>query len=124
RHTRSKRDWSSDVCSSDLTELADLPEMNRRIDTAVIAAGRDPREIRRVLNLPGRFQDRDSGLLVGPPGQWVEQLLPLALEHGIGTLVLAADDAATIERYAAEVAPALRSAVADERSGRGQATRA
>lgn len=105
------------------SELADLPEMNRRIDTAVIAAGRDPREIRRVLNLPGRFQDRDGGLLVGPPGQWVEQLLPLTLEHGIGTLVLAADDAATIERYAAEVAPALRAAVADERSGRGQATR-
>src|SRR5207249_8046749 len=24
RHTRSKRDWSSDVCSSDLRELAEL----------------------------------------------------------------------------------------------------
>src|SRR5207249_6030404 len=28
RHTRSKRDWSSDVCSSDLTTVACIPEPN------------------------------------------------------------------------------------------------
>src|SRR5699024_11706470 len=29
RHTRSKRDWSSDVCSSDLTILYDVGDWNK-----------------------------------------------------------------------------------------------
>src|SRR5699024_12058005 len=29
RHTRSKRDWSSDVCSSDLAATADLKDVNK-----------------------------------------------------------------------------------------------
>src|SRR2546422_4162492 len=32
RHTRCSRDWSSDVCSSDLTELAErFPQFRRRL---------------------------------------------------------------------------------------------
>src|SRR6266513_5615083 len=43
RHTRSKRDWSSDVCSSDLVELAwrDGPRwVSRLIRRAVTKSGR------------------------------------------------------------------------------------
>src|SRR5699024_2140755 len=42
RHTRSKRDWSSDVCSSDLTErelLAPLRETEYLIDTTDLTPG-------------------------------------------------------------------------------------
>jgi alkanesulfonate monooxygenase SsuD/methylene tetrahydromethanopterin reductase-like flavin-dependent oxidoreductase (luciferase family) len=86
------------------------------IDDAAVEAGRDPREIRRLLNIGGRFSERSGGLLDGPSGQWVEDLLPAAVEHGVGTFILASDDPATIEQFAAEVAPALREAVAQERS--------
>ena len=39
----------------------------------------------------------------------------MTLEHGISGFILATDDAETIERYAAEVAPATRELVAAER---------
>src|SRR5699024_11870960 len=35
RHTRSKRDWSSDVCSSDLDQIAGIGITNQR-ETAVV----------------------------------------------------------------------------------------
>jgi alkanesulfonate monooxygenase SsuD/methylene tetrahydromethanopterin reductase-like flavin-dependent oxidoreductase (luciferase family)/FAD/FMN-containing dehydrogenase len=78
----------------------DLERGNRIIDEAARAAGRDPREIRRLLNVPGDLT--------------VEQLLPFALEHGVSTFISMADDPATIERWGGEVAPALRAAVAAE----------
>jgi hypothetical protein len=34
------------------------------------------------------------------------------IEHGVSTLILASDDPTTMQRFAAEVAPALREAVA------------
>src|SRR5699024_11479838 len=39
RHTRSKRDWSSDVCSSDLTNKA-AREMKNRVEQLVGPAGK------------------------------------------------------------------------------------
>ncbi len=51
----------------------------------------------------------------------MEELTRLALENGVGTFVLAADDTATIETFASEVAPAVRERVAAER-GRGVPT--
>ena len=53
------------------------------IDEAADEAGRDPREIRRLLNIWGQFGHRDGGFLNGPSAQWIEQLLPLALEDGV-----------------------------------------
>jgi alkanesulfonate monooxygenase SsuD/methylene tetrahydromethanopterin reductase-like flavin-dependent oxidoreductase (luciferase family) len=76
----------------------DLAAGNARIDRAARAAGRDPREIRRLLN-------------VGPD-QTPEDLARLVTEDRIDTLIVAADDAATIERLAAETAPAVRELVA------------
>jgi alkanesulfonate monooxygenase SsuD/methylene tetrahydromethanopterin reductase-like flavin-dependent oxidoreductase (luciferase family)/FAD/FMN-containing dehydrogenase len=84
------------------------------IDEAALAAGRNPAEIRRLLNVGGRFSPRRGGMLDGPPEQWVEQLLPYAVEDGVDTFILASDDPATMQRFATEVAPALREAVERE----------
>ncbi|TNC18234.1 LLM class flavin-dependent oxidoreductase [Georgenia sp. 311] len=96
-----------------------LRDGNAMIDVAAASAGRDPREVRRVLNVTGRFAPDAAGFLDGPPERWVADLLPLVLDDGVGTVVLASDDPATLERFARDVAPALREAVADARARRG-----
>lgn len=71
--------------------------------------------MRRLLNIGGSFANDGGGFLDGPPRQWAEQLTEVALTHGTSGFILAADDAATTERYAAEVAPAVRQLVAAAR---------
>jgi alkanesulfonate monooxygenase SsuD/methylene tetrahydromethanopterin reductase-like flavin-dependent oxidoreductase (luciferase family)/FAD/FMN-containing dehydrogenase len=83
---------------------------NKVIDEAAVEAGREPSDIRRLLNISGSFSTTSSGFLQGPPSQWVDELLPLILEDGVGTLILATDSAADLERFATEVIPALRAA--------------
>ena len=100
-------------------EPGGIADGNRIIDEAATAAGRDPREIRRHLNLSGSFAERSTGLLNGPAEQWVEQLLPMAIDDGIGTFILGSDDPRAMQTFAEEVMPALRSAVAAERADRG-----
>lgn len=95
----------------------DLRRGNAIIDEEAERHGRDPRAIRRLLNVmhgPGQ----DHGPLQGPPEQWAEQLLPFVLEHGVGTFVLGSDDPRLIAAFGREVAPALREAAARERDGR------
>ena len=88
----------------------DLRAGNRVIDEAALEAGRDPREIRRLANIVGRFADKRGGFLDGPSQQWVEELLPLVVDDGVGTFILMADDERTMAQFAHEVAPALRAA--------------
>ncbi|HWC40780.1 MAG TPA: LLM class flavin-dependent oxidoreductase [Actinomycetota bacterium] len=97
-----------------------LPAAQARIDDAAAAAGRDPAAVRRLYNISGRVGPGGGGFLDGPAGQWVEQLLPLVTETGMDTFVLwpAEEPDRQLERFAAEVAPALREAVATLR-GRG-----
>jgi hemerythrin-like domain-containing protein len=95
----------------------DLAAGNSAIDAAAVRAGRDPADIRRLVNVSGAFSPTGRGPLDGPPAQWVEELTRFALEEGIGTFLLMADDAATIQTWAAEVAPAVRERVAAQRSG-------
>ncbi|MFF2495658.1 LLM class flavin-dependent oxidoreductase [Agromyces sp. NPDC058064] len=98
----------------------DLARGNTTIDDAATAAGRDPREIRRMLNIGGRFSAGGrGGMLDGPAEQWVEQLLPYVVDEGIGTFILASDDPGTIRHFADEVAPGLREAVARELGASG-----
>jgi FAD/FMN-containing dehydrogenase len=101
----------------------DLERGNRVIDEAAAAAGREPREIRRLLNIGGDFHATGQGFLQGPPGQWVEELLPLVLDQGVSTLILASDDPRSIQTFGGEVAPALREVVARERQVAGTAAR-
>lgn len=101
---------------------ADLPDSNRIIDDAAEAAGRHPRQIRRLFNINGAFAPMNRGFLQGPPEQWIEQLLPLALENGVATFILGTDDPRSIDIFGQEVAPALREAVDRERAAAGTPT--
>jgi alkanesulfonate monooxygenase SsuD/methylene tetrahydromethanopterin reductase-like flavin-dependent oxidoreductase (luciferase family) len=94
-----------------------LPAAQARIDDAAAAAGRDPAAVRRLYNVSGRIGPGGGGFLDGPAAQWVAQLLPLVVETGIDTFVLwpSESPAGQLERFAAEVAPALREAVAAHR---------
>ncbi|MFI7587480.1 LLM class flavin-dependent oxidoreductase [Spongisporangium articulatum] len=93
-----------------------LADANARIDEAAQAAGRDPRAIRRLYNISGRFGSA-GGFLAGPAEVWAEQLADLALGEGIGTFIVAADDPDDLRRFAGEVAPVVRELVDDERRG-------
>lgn len=93
----------------------DLTEGNKHIDEAALSAGRSPADVRRLLNLSGRFASSSRGLLDGPPDQWAEELAGLALDHGVSTFILMADDPSVVELFAAEVAPATRELVTAER---------
>lgn len=84
---------------------AALPAMNARIDAAAEAAGRDPREIRRLINL------------MEPERATVGFLTELAVEHGVSGFVVGGDDEAAIRRLGEEIAPAVREAVRGERTG-------
>ncbi|ETK37635.1 LLM class flavin-dependent oxidoreductase [Microbispora sp. ATCC PTA-5024] len=99
----------------------DLERGNTIIDEAAAEAGRDPREIRRLLNVGGTFAPTGRGFLQGPPEQWVDDLLPLVLEQGVSTFILFGDEPRAIEVWGGEVAPALREAVARERGASGTA---
>jgi alkanesulfonate monooxygenase SsuD/methylene tetrahydromethanopterin reductase-like flavin-dependent oxidoreductase (luciferase family) len=92
----------------------DLESGNEIIDASAKLAGRDPREIRRLLNV---FGDPAKS-----PTQWVDELLPFVLENGIGTLILGSDDPGELQRFAEEVIPAVREAVARERASSGVVT--
>src|SRR6478752_8777153 len=73
RHTRCSRDWSSDVCSSDLeldvkpgevvhvgdNEQADV-EAPRRRGMHAIAFERRPKELARVLERERHYRDADA----------------------------------------------------------------
>ncbi|MBO3100900.1 LLM class flavin-dependent oxidoreductase [Cellulomonas fengjieae] len=97
--------------------LASLPELNARIDDAALAAGRAPQDVRRLMNVMRvEFAPSGRGLLAGPPALWVEQLTDLALTHGITAVLIGGDDAVTLERFAAEVVPAVRDQVGLERA--------
>ncbi|MBF4571816.1 LLM class flavin-dependent oxidoreductase [Herbiconiux sp. VKM Ac-1786] len=81
---------------------------NAAIDEAARSVGRDPREIRRLANV-----DR----LAADPAEFAQRLAELALEGGIGTFILASDDARDLAAYGEETAPAVRELVAAERRG-------
>jgi alkanesulfonate monooxygenase SsuD/methylene tetrahydromethanopterin reductase-like flavin-dependent oxidoreductase (luciferase family)/FAD/FMN-containing dehydrogenase len=109
----------------------ELRAANKLIDEAAREAGRDPREIRRLVNIAGRFSPTRGGFLDGPSDQWVEELLPLVRDDGVGTFILMSDDPQTMEQFALEVAPALREAASSvlpqarpEATLRGAAARA
>lgn len=106
--------------SSSYAPPEQLGAMNAVIDSAAEAAGRSPAAVRRIYNIAGMFGGSGSGFLQGPPKEWAEQLAGLALDEGISGFVLMVDDTATMERFAGEVAPAVRELVASERASGGR----
>ncbi|HEY4278803.1 MAG TPA: LLM class flavin-dependent oxidoreductase [Conexibacter sp.] len=104
----------------DYTSVDELAGSNRAIDEAAQAAGRDPRAVRRLLNIMDTsFSPNGTGYLHGPPEQWVELLAPLVLEHGFSGFLIGGDDPHTIQTFGGEVAPALRELVERERASGG-----
>lgn len=96
--------------------LDQLTESNAIINDAASAAGRDPADIRRLLNIGGALQEeRREKLLTGPPEQWAEQLAELAVDYGMSTFILSGDDPHAIVTFGQEVAPATRELVAKAR---------
>jgi alkanesulfonate monooxygenase SsuD/methylene tetrahydromethanopterin reductase-like flavin-dependent oxidoreductase (luciferase family)/hemerythrin-like domain-containing protein len=88
-----------------LSGLEAIGEGNAIIDEAAVAAGRDPAEIRRLLNVQPQHADPQI-------------LAELALRYGVGTFIIGSDDPAEIERFGREVAPAVRELVeAGRRAG-------
>jgi hemerythrin-like domain-containing protein len=90
----------------------DLAAGNKLIDEAAQQAGRSPDQIRRLLNVSGRFAPVGRGPLDGPAEQWAEELADLALSDGISAFIFAGDDPDDLRRFAGEVAPAVRELVA------------
>lgn len=95
--------------------VADLASMNRHVDEAAVAAGREPSAVRRLLNIAGQFTPVGRSSLTGPAEQWAEELAGMTLDYGVSAFILVTDDAKAIEIFANEVAPATRELVAAER---------
>jgi alkanesulfonate monooxygenase SsuD/methylene tetrahydromethanopterin reductase-like flavin-dependent oxidoreductase (luciferase family) len=98
-------------------QLQPLLEMAEQLDEGAAEAGRDPGEVRRILNIGGVITDGDSrGALHGPVAQWVDELTTLVVRHGFDTFVLWSEGPGQLPRFAEEVVPAVRGQVARERA--------
>jgi alkanesulfonate monooxygenase SsuD/methylene tetrahydromethanopterin reductase-like flavin-dependent oxidoreductase (luciferase family) len=88
-----------------------------RLDESARAAGRDPSSIRHIFNVSGEITDgrRGDGPLDGPVDQWVETLAGWATDLRVDAFIVWPPDTGTdlIDRFAAEVAPAVLEAVRD-----------
>jgi alkanesulfonate monooxygenase SsuD/methylene tetrahydromethanopterin reductase-like flavin-dependent oxidoreductase (luciferase family) len=98
-------------------------EAHEAIDWAARAAGRDPREIRRIYDAPGAFtatapapvRDADQSL-GGPPEHWAV-LTHLAVDLGFDTFILLGPPAPGLLRtFIADVAPDVPERVAAART--------
>uniref|UniRef100_UPI0006E28ABF LLM class flavin-dependent oxidoreductase n=1 Tax=Nonomuraea pusilla TaxID=46177 RepID=UPI0006E28ABF len=99
-----------------LSGLGQIEESNAAIDAAAEEAGRDPRAVRRLLNVSGRFGGSGDRLLQGTPRDWAEQLAAIALTYGVSGFILMGDDPDAMRVLGQEVAPAARELVAAERA--------
>jgi alkanesulfonate monooxygenase SsuD/methylene tetrahydromethanopterin reductase-like flavin-dependent oxidoreductase (luciferase family) len=86
-----------------LLQPGDLPRGNEIIDGAATAAGRDPREIIRLLNVTAN--------------ESAEDLARLALDDGFSVFILlGADDPGSIRTFADRVVPEARERIAEARA--------
>jgi alkanesulfonate monooxygenase SsuD/methylene tetrahydromethanopterin reductase-like flavin-dependent oxidoreductase (luciferase family) len=95
-----------------------LAAMQRLIDEGAVAAGRQPQAIRRLYNLMGTITEGPvRGLLQGPVAHWVETLTRFTVELGLDTFIFWPDgeQVGQLARFAAEVVPRVREAVAGAR---------
>lgn len=87
------------------THIDQFAALGARIDDAAAAAGRDPRLVRRIVNVMTDISGDTAS-------SWSERLATWAVEPGVDAFVFWPPDAGTgmIERLAAEVVPAVRAA--------------
>ena len=85
-----------------ISNAANFPAQNALIDDAAEAAGRDPRQIRRIANV--------WGMGLGDRSQAIDTLSSLIADNGMDGIVYWTDEgAADVERFAKEIVPALTS---------------
>jgi alkanesulfonate monooxygenase SsuD/methylene tetrahydromethanopterin reductase-like flavin-dependent oxidoreductase (luciferase family) len=90
-------------------EIVELAPMVQRLDDAARAAGRQPRDLRRILNVSGRIRDgRSEGAFDGPVDQWVDGLSELVVAYGFDTFLFWGEGDGQLERFATEVVPRAR----------------
>jgi alkanesulfonate monooxygenase SsuD/methylene tetrahydromethanopterin reductase-like flavin-dependent oxidoreductase (luciferase family) len=89
-----------------------LGEAAATIDHSARKAGRDPASLQRLLNVSGGIE-RPSDGPSSSADDWVARLAALATEQGFDTFVFWPQDNAPeqVERFAQEVAPAVRAIV-------------
>jgi alkanesulfonate monooxygenase SsuD/methylene tetrahydromethanopterin reductase-like flavin-dependent oxidoreductase (luciferase family) len=90
---------------------AAIPDMRRRIEEGAHRAGRDPRRIRGIYNLGGAIDDAP---------RWIGTLAGFTADLGFDAFILApqGDALEQIARYAEEVVPGVRAAVAERAAAR------
>jgi alkanesulfonate monooxygenase SsuD/methylene tetrahydromethanopterin reductase-like flavin-dependent oxidoreductase (luciferase family) len=88
------------------SRIDELAALGARIDDAAAAAGRDPRLVRRIVNVM-------TDVTAETVDRWIERLTAWAVEPGVDAFVFWPSDAGTgtIERLAGDVLPSVRAAV-------------
>ena len=71
---------------------------NAIIDAAAIAAGRQPSDVRRLVNVTGEIS--------------LDELTRLAVEDGFSVFIVASDEPEALRRFASETVASLRQALA------------
>jgi alkanesulfonate monooxygenase SsuD/methylene tetrahydromethanopterin reductase-like flavin-dependent oxidoreductase (luciferase family) len=94
-----------------------LPAMQRIVDEAAAKAGRDPAEVRRMVNLSGSIAATGAEGISGGVDDWVDLLAGWATELGIDTFILwpTTPGERQVELFGAEVAPKVRAEVTTRR---------
>ena len=94
------------------------------IDEAAAAAGRDPSAITDIFNFGGRItpaplaqtRGEDGRWIGGSAAQWIEEMTSAVVEHGAGGFIYRTTDdtpaPVAVARFAQEIVPAVREAVA------------
>src|SRR5258708_22267125 len=101
--------------SSMFVPAESLPEKQKRIDEAALAAGRQPSDIKRIYNVMGHIAADGpvEGFLSGPIDYWVDELTRLVVEVGMDTFIYwpGADHLNQLLLFSEEVAPRVREEV-------------
>jgi len=98
-------------------DLRKIADMTKRLDDAAEEAGRDPANLRRILNVNGAITDGASnGMFQGPPSQWAEKLTNLAITYKFDTFIFWGEGEGQLQRFAEEVVPAVRAQVTAEQA--------
>jgi alkanesulfonate monooxygenase SsuD/methylene tetrahydromethanopterin reductase-like flavin-dependent oxidoreductase (luciferase family) len=95
------------------------------IDEAAASAGRNPADVATIYNVTGRLtrdplprpRDGEGRWIGGGVAQWVAELTSAVLEHGAAAFIYLLRpgdivDDTTLNRWARDVAPAVREAIA------------
>jgi alkanesulfonate monooxygenase SsuD/methylene tetrahydromethanopterin reductase-like flavin-dependent oxidoreductase (luciferase family) len=80
----------------------DIERGNQIIDESARKAGRDPRDITRLMNVTPQYDADD--------------MAELAIEHGISVFIMGSDDPQEIQKFAQDTAPRIRDRVEQARS--------